>query len=213
MSGKPGAMRDTRIPLFPLNVVLLPGGSLPLHIFEPRYRLMVRHCIGHKLEFGMILAQETNLATVGCTTQIISVLREYPSGEFDILTEGRAVFRALDLLSEKEYHEAIVEYLSDSAEDAESSKEDSLMGMFQQCHSLMYNELWAPGAKAALWPLSYRMATRLPFALEERQSLLEMRGEPARQDFLRLWLSRALRQLERHNRARPNAGANGHSLN
>jgi Lon protease-like protein len=206
-------MRDTRIPLFPLNVVLLPGGSLPLHIFEPRYRLMARHCISHKLEFGMIFAEETNLASIGCTTQIISVLREYPSGEFDILTEGRAVFRALDLLSEKDYFEAIVEYLSDSAEDAESQKEDSLMGMFQQCHSLMYDELWSPGAKAAPWPLSYRMASRLPLALEEKQALLEMRGEPARQELLRAWLSRALPQLERRGRTRHNAGANGHSLN
>jgi Lon protease-like protein len=206
-------MRDTRIPLFPLNVVLLPGASLPLHIFEPRYRLMVRHCLSHKLEFGMILAQESGVATVGCTAQIINIVREYRSGEFDILSEGRAVFRALDLLSEKEYHEAIVEYLSDSAEDAESSKEDSLMGMFQQCHSLMYDQLWAPVAKDAPWPLSYRMASRLPLALEEKQVLLEMRGEPDRQDLLRGWLSRALPQLERRGRTRHNAGANGNSLN
>jgi Lon protease-like protein len=206
-------MRDTRIPLFPLNVVLLPGGSLPLHIFEPRYRLMVRHCLRHKLEFGMIFAQESSVATIGCTTQIINVLREYPSGEFDILTEGRAVFRAIDLLSEKDYHEAIVEYLSDSGEDAESHKEDSLMGMFQQCHSLLYSQLWSPAQKDAIWPLSYRMATRLPLALPEKQALLEMRGEPARQDFLRVWLTTAITQLEKHNRARHKAGANGHSLN
>ena len=38
-------MRNTRIPLFRLNVVLLPGAALPLHIFEPRYRSMVRHCL------------------------------------------------------------------------------------------------------------------------------------------------------------------------
>jgi ATP-dependent Lon protease len=206
-------MRDTRIPLFPLNVVLLPGASLPLHIFEPRYRQMVRHCLRHKLEFGMIFAQESNVATVGCTTQIVNVLREYPTGEFDILTEGRAVFRVFDLLSEREYHEAIVEYLADSGEDAESHKEDSLMGMFQQCHSLMYSELWSPSAKDAIWPLSYRMASHLPLALEEKQALLEMRGEPARQDFLRVWLSKALPQFEQRSRARHRAGGNGHSLN
>jgi Lon protease-like protein len=206
-------MRDTRIPLFPLNVVLLPGGSLPLHIFEPRYRLMVRHCLRHKLEFGMILAQESNVAAIGCTTQITNVLREYPSGEFDILMEGRAVFRALDLLSEKDYHEAIVEYLTDSPEEAESHKEDSLMGMFQQCHSMTYNELWTPSTKDSIWPLSYRMANRLPLALEEKQVLLEMRGEPARQEFLQVWLASALPQLEKRGRARYKAGANGQSLN
>jgi Lon protease-like protein len=206
-------MRDTRIPLFPLNVVLLPGASLPLHIFEPRYRLMVRHCLRHKLEFGMILAQESNVAAIGCTTQILNVLREYPTGECDILTEGRAVFRALDLLSEKDYHEAIVEYLTDSGDEAESHKEDELMGKFQQCHSMMYNELWSPNSKDSMWPLSYRMASRLPLGLQEKQVLLEMRGEPARQDFLHVWLGNALPQLEKRGHARRKAGANGHSLN
>jgi Lon protease-like protein len=206
-------MRDTRIPLFPLNVVLLPGASLPLHIFEPRYRLMVRHCLERRVEFGMILAHEANIATIGCTTQITNVLREYPTGESDILTEGRAVFRVLDVLSEKDYHEAIVEYLTDAPEEAESHKEDALMGLFEQCHSIMYGQLWAPDAKDAIWPLSYRMAGRLPLALEEKQSLLEMRKEPARQSFLQQWLSGLLPQLEKIVRSRRNAGANGHSLN
>src|SRR5437762_1287462 len=51
-----GSTRPDRIPLFPLNVVLLPGGDLPLHIFEPRYRRMVKECIETKSEFGMLLA-------------------------------------------------------------------------------------------------------------------------------------------------------------
>jgi ATP-dependent Lon protease len=49
-------MRPDRISLFPLNVVLFPGELLPLHIFEPRYRRMVRECLDAKLEFGMLLA-------------------------------------------------------------------------------------------------------------------------------------------------------------
>jgi ATP-dependent Lon protease len=206
-------MRDTRIPLFPLNVVLLPGGSLPLHIFEPRYRLMVRHCLTHKLEFGMIFAHESSIATVGCTTQIVQTLREYPEGELDVLTEGRAIFRVLDLLSENEYHEAIVDYLTDDSDDPESHKEDSLMGIFQQCHSLMYTQLWAPGAKDAIWPLSYRMASRLPLELYEKQALLEMRAEPARQDFLLAWLTQVLPRLEKRDRSRNRAGGNGHVVN
>ncbi len=47
-------MRPDRIPLFPLNVVLLPGAELPLHIFEPRYREMVKNCLEEKSEFGML---------------------------------------------------------------------------------------------------------------------------------------------------------------
>ncbi len=206
-------MRPSRIPLFPLNVVLFPGMSLPLHIFEPRYRLMVKHCLSHKLEFGVILASEKGVATIGCTTQILQTIKVHPSGEMDILTEGRAVFRAVDLLSEKEYHEAIVEYLPDGAAEPETQKEDALMGSFQQCHSLLYNQLWSPGPRDAHWPASYRMATRLPLELEEKQSLLEMRTEPERQDFLATWLGRVLPQLEMRERARGRASTNGHSVN
>jgi Lon protease-like protein len=206
-------MRPTRIPLFPLNVVLFPGMSLPLHIFEPRYRLMVRHCLTHKLEFGMILASDKGVAIVGCTTQILQTIKIHPEGELDILTEGRAVFRAVDLLSENEYHEAIVEYLSDGPAEPETKQEDALMGSFQQCHSLLYNRLWSPSPRDAHWPISYRMATRLPLELEEKQALLEMRAEPERQEFLAAWLGRVLPQLEMRERARGRASTNGHSVN
>ena len=45
------------LPLFPLNVVLFPGMVLPLHIFEPRYRLMIRRCIEQGSPFGVVLVQ------------------------------------------------------------------------------------------------------------------------------------------------------------
>lgn len=174
-------MRNTRIPLFPLNVVLLPGAALPLHIFEPRYRAMVRHCLATKSEFGMVLAGGSSVAPIGCTTEIVRVLQEYPTGESDIFTEGRAAFRIRDVLSEKDYHEALVEYLSDSPECTESQKEDRLMGIFQQCHSLLYNQLWSPSAKGARWPLSYRMAGVLPLELQRSKSCSRcVRSPPGR---------------------------------
>ena len=69
-------MKRIRIPLFPLNVVLLPGGRLPLHIFEHRYRVMVRRCLGEEIEFGIILATDKGVATVGCTAAITQRLKE-----------------------------------------------------------------------------------------------------------------------------------------
>ena len=63
-------MRPTRIPLFPLDVVLLPGTPLPLHIFEPRYKLMIHRCLSDEIEFGMIFATGKGVATVGCTAKM-----------------------------------------------------------------------------------------------------------------------------------------------
>ncbi len=91
---------------------------LPLHIFEPRYKEMIGHCIEKKLEFGMVLASENNVAATGCTAEILRKIRDYPDGRMDILTEGRSVFRLAELLSEKAYYEAIVEYLEDTPSPA-----------------------------------------------------------------------------------------------
>ena len=59
--------REQLLPLFPLQVVLFPGEPLPLHIFEPRYREMVGQAIEQKSDFGVILAEESEISSVGCT--------------------------------------------------------------------------------------------------------------------------------------------------
>ena len=73
-----GLTRPERIPLFPLNVVLLPGGDLPLHIFEPRYRLMVSRCVENNTEFGMLLSLPKGFVRVGCTAEISQVVQALP---------------------------------------------------------------------------------------------------------------------------------------
>jgi ATP-dependent Lon protease len=103
--------RPIRIPLFPLDTVLLPGMQMPLHIFEPRYKLMIARCLNEQLEFGIILAASKAIATLGCTAEIVQKLKEYPDGRMDILTEGRSVFRLNELIDEKEYYEGAVEYV------------------------------------------------------------------------------------------------------
>src|SRR5271168_2923552 len=90
-------MRPERIPLFPLNVVLFPGEQLPLHIFEPRYRRMVRECLDGKTPFGMLLSMPNGVVRVGCTAEILEVLKRYDDGRMDIVTAGRDPFRVLEL--------------------------------------------------------------------------------------------------------------------
>ena len=63
-------MFDERLPLFPLGIVLLPGEPVPLHIFEPRYKEMVRVCIDGDRPFGIVYASEEKPADVGCTARI-----------------------------------------------------------------------------------------------------------------------------------------------
>jgi Lon protease-like protein len=83
----------TALPLFPLNVVLFPGQSLPLHIFEKRYRIMIQQCIDANEPFGVVLAYEHDMPVSVGTSARISDYNKLPDGRFEIMTVGEARFR------------------------------------------------------------------------------------------------------------------------
>jgi len=194
--------KTTRIPLFPLDVVLLPAMSLPLHIFEPRYKTMITRCLNEKLEFGMILAANKAVATAGCMAEIVKTLRDYPDGRTDILVEGRAIFRLTELLDEKEYYEGLVEYVADEPATLDATKENDLLQRFEQCHELLFGRPWLDKGEGEASTLAYRMAALLPLELEKRQTLLETRSESQRRNALAGWIAALLPKLAEAHRAR-----------
>lgn len=205
--------KPIRIPLFPLDTVLLPGMQMPLHIFEPRYKLMIGRCLSQRLEFGIILAAAKAIATLGCTAEILQKTKDYPDGRMDILTEGRAVFRLNELIDEQEYYEGAVEYIEDGPAPAESGTDAQLRETFERCHLLLFGRAWTDAAPNQLTTLSYRMAGLLPMELEKRQALLEMRSEEDRRNLVFRWMVDFLAKLVELKRARKRAAGNGHSLN
>jgi len=202
--------RPNRIPLFPLDVVLLPAMSLPLHIFEPRYKLMIRRCLDEKIEFGMVLAAERALATVGCTAEIVRKVREYDDGSSDIIVEGGAAFSLAQLLNEREYYEGVVEYVSDEPTELDAEKESQLIALFEQCHALLFGRPWAHTVAQHEPTLAYRMAGLLPIELAQKQSLLELRSEKSRREFVFGWMNAFLPRLAERQHGRQRAGGNGH---
>src|SRR5437016_576908 len=104
------------IPLFPLNTVLFPGATLPLHIFEPRYRLMINECIERDEPFGVVLIRsgaevggDAEPHEIGTTARVARVER-LPDGRMNLATVGVRRFRILDLDRSKPYLQGIVEY-------------------------------------------------------------------------------------------------------
>ena len=85
-----------KIPLFPLNLVLLPNEELSLHIFEKKYKHMVSDCIEKNSSFGIILRNKNYNNYIGCTARIIDVLYEYDTGEYDIIVRGEDRFSLID---------------------------------------------------------------------------------------------------------------------
>jgi Lon protease-like protein len=173
---------------------------------------MIRHCLTEKREFGMVAARNQSVAKIGCTAAIQRIVKEYPDGRLDILTEGSAVFRVTEVLEEKEYYEGLIEYLGDEPSQLSVEKESQLIQLVEQCHVLLFGQPWEAEPRDAA-TLAYRAAARLPLELTQRQTLLEMRREQERREFLLEWIPKLLTHLTDLDRKRQRAAGNGHGLN
>jgi ATP-dependent Lon protease len=206
-------MRPDRIPLFPLNVVLFPGEELPLHIFEPRYRRMVRERLDGRSPFGMLLAMEDGITRVGCTAEILEVVKRYPDGRMDIVTVGRDPFRIVELLAEDPLLEGQVDYLEDREAPLEAKCTRELIEEYETCHTLLFNSLPRNVEDSRDGVVSYAIASTLPIDLLCKQQILELRTESARQERLLRYLCDWAPHLLKEKAMRQSAGGNGHDLN
>jgi Lon protease-like protein len=97
------------LPIFPLHTVLFPGIALPLHIFEPRYRLMIGRCLEAEERFGVVWiadgrevgAPEIAVATVGTAAEIREATR-YDDGRYDLTAVGMERFRIEEVFTSRE---------------------------------------------------------------------------------------------------------------
>lgn len=109
------------LPLFPLNVVLFPGMALPLHVFEERYKEMMRLCLAGDRTFGVVLIKEGPEVggpavshEVG-TTARVEALQELPEGRLNLVAVGVERFRIVELARQEPYLVGRVELLEEQA--------------------------------------------------------------------------------------------------
>lgn len=206
-------MRPDRIPLFPLNVVLLPGADLPLHIFEPRYLEMVGRCLKEKSGFGVLLALPKGVVRVGCTAEIIEVVKRYDDETMDILTVGREPFRVVEFFDQNPLAEGLVDYLEDQDSPANPALRRELVELYETCHTLIFEDYPKNIDGQSPAEFSFVVASTLPMDLLWKQQILELRTEADRQErlvgYLRAWAP----HLQKTGVLRQRAGGNGHGLN
>jgi len=212
-------VQELLLPLFPLDVVLLPQELLPLHIFEDRYKEMIGECLESKntgrgnQEFGVLQIHEGNISSVGCTARIINVTRRYPDGRMDILTEGARRFEVILTNEEKPYLRASVDFFDDEP-GQDSPQEDDLTRateLFRASIQLLRKSKDVP---VHLLPpyrhLSFRIAGSLPVDPEFKQNLLSIRTETERIQRVMDLMIGLIERLGRVEQAQRKAGGNGH---
>jgi uncharacterized protein len=190
-------MSPARLPLFPLQTVLFPGGPLSLRIFEPRYLDLVRRCLKESSAFGVVLIVEgaeagavTTLATVGTTARLVD-FEALPDGLLGVVCVGEQRFRVLRHWREADgLSVADVEYLAESVPCALPPALAYLGDLLRELLPRLgdYTHVEAHYEDAA-W-VSNRWAEVLPLALTEKQSLLELDDTLERLRQVAAWSSR-----------------------
>jgi Lon protease-like protein len=197
------------LPLFPLDVVLFPGTPLPLHIFEPRYKEMIGECLDQKKFFGVIRAQESSLADVGCTAEILAVTKTYDDGRMDIVAQGRERFELLQVNQERTFLRGEILYVEDGPERPTPEERDRAIELHRQILALASAQQDIPDGEDA--SLSYHLAGSLPLDLDFKQKLLGLRSEARRIQTVIEYFEGILPSLQRAVTIRHKAGGNGHS--
>ena len=180
------AVDTIEISLFPLNTVLFPGQVLPLHIFEDRYRLMIRQCLAEEKPFGVVLirrGQEVGEAAEPYTVGTVARIREsthLPDGTMTIVSVGLERFRIRRLIHDQPYLRGEVETFP-MIESADTEAVDALAHRVGQL-AVRYIELIAEAAglhiKVDTVPdtplqVGYLAAVAMQIDNKEKQSLLD----------------------------------------
>jgi len=198
----------TLIPLFPLDVVLFPSTPLPLHIFEPRYKEMIAECLAQNRTFGVVRALEQGLADVGCTAEIVTIVKEYPDGQLDLVAEGRNRFEIVGVNQERSFLQAEVLMIVDEPGAAPQEDTSRAVQLHSELLAIAGAKQYLSAADPAL--LSFYLAGSLPLDLDFKQKLLSLRSEAERLSLLITYLQTLIPNRHRAARAREKAGGNGH---
>jgi ATP-dependent Lon protease len=178
---------DDTIGLFPLQLVLLPGEILPLHIFEERYQALIAECRGAGGVFGIVLTDGDEVARQGCTAAVHEVVDELDDGRLNILVEGRERFVLHEVIepdTQTGFLRGRIEIFDDADEGAPPSGQilELVSSLFRRMVGLMGVD--DPRVPRSAGRLSFRLAAAVDFGLPLKQRLLESRSESERLDFL-----------------------------
>lgn len=204
-------IRSMKLPLFPLQSVFFPGETVPLHIFEERYKQLINDCRNEAITFG-IPVYINNTIAYGTEVQLVEVVTTYESGEMDVVCVARQVFRVLSFeqqLADKLYAGGEVEFL-----DVEYDADDDLRKEVLVQLEALYNLMDVPFTKVAPQQFnSFSLAHKMGLSFEQEYELLQIPKESDRLHFIKKHLHTTSTVLKEVNRTKTLIEMNGHFKN
>jgi len=207
------------LPIFPLSLVLFPGALLPLHIFEERYKQMIKDCLASDKLFGITYSAEGEsgnppIDRIGAMAQIMAVV-PLDGGRMNILTVGTTRYQVIRYIETEAYLKAEVQLIQDQNDDYNTTV---LMEEVKKLYTRAASALKALNDEQTLpsnlpdspEDFSFAVAAVIQLPLEKKQPLLEMRSSGLRLTRLRQHLSSIIEDYEYRAQIHTKAKSNGH---
>jgi hypothetical protein len=199
------------LPLFPLQSVFFPGESVPLHIFEERYKQLINDCRKDAVTFGIPVFIDERIA-FGTEVQLVDILTTYDGGEMDVLCVARQVFKVVTFENEmkgKRYAGGEVEFL-DNINDGDIRSKRIVLRKLNELYELMGVPF------TTLEPErfnSFMLAHKMGLSYEQEHQLLQIPQESGRLRFIKSHLYGTIHVLKQVNRTKELIELNGHFKN
>lgn len=197
------------VPIFPLGIVVYPGETINLHIFEPQYKQLVNECFSNKKPFGIPAVLNKSVAELGTLVEISEVVNVHEDGKMDIRVRGLRVFRVLEVVKEipdKLYSGAIVTYPSN--ETGHRNMIRRVVASIRELHLLLNVSKDFKQEDNTL--TSYDLAHHAGLSLEEEYELLGLMQELQRIEYLKRHLAKVLPVVAGMENLKEKIRLNGH---
>ena len=202
------------IPVFPLGIVVYPGETVNLHIFEPRYKQLINECYGEGKPFGIPTVIDNKLNEMGTLVRITEVVKVHDNGEMDIRTLGLRVFRVLELIKsvpDKLFGGAIVNYPDNIEGPGKPDLMLKVVSAIRELHRLLQIEKNFQKPDEEL--NAYDIAHHIGLSLEQEYELLGLLREEQRQEYIKRHLGKVLPVIAEMETLKEKVRLNGHFKN
>ena len=200
-----------KLPLFPLQSIFFPGETVPLHIFEERYKQLINDCRKEAITFGIPVFINNTIA-YGTEVQLVEVVTTYENGEMDVVCVARQVFKILSFDNQMEgklYAGGEVQFL-----DMEFDADDGLRKEVLDKVEMLYDLMDVPFTKTPPKQFnSYSLAHKMGLSFEQEYELLQIPKETDRLLFIKNHLESTATVLKEVNRTKAIIEMNGHFKN
>lgn len=200
-----------RIPLFPLQTVFFPGETVPLHVFEERYKQLIADCRAEAMTFGIPVYINQSL-TYGTEVQLRDVVNTYSDGSMDVVCVARQVFEVVTfepVMGDRLYPGGEVRF-PDTDNQAPAELTEVVLEACKKLYALM-DVPFGPIRREVF--NSFTLAHKMGLSFQQEYSLLQIPDETRRLQFVLHHLEETSRVLEELNRTRERIEMNGHFRN